>query len=71
MNRSDARDLDIHALRDQPEYGTFIPLYDSGEIDRFLSSGLTAKPLRLPDPLSHVRSKGLPNLHPCVEVGPS
>ena len=75
-------------------YGAFVLLDDSGEIEDFLSSGLTAEeaqrmwsladgmrffehlsrtegPLRLPDLLGHIRSLGLPNLQPPVEVGPS
>ena len=75
-------------------YGAFVLLDDSGEIEDFLASGLTAEeaermwsladgmrffellsstegPLRLPDLLGHLRSQGLPNLHPPVEVGPS
>ena len=75
-------------------YGAFILLDDSGEIEDFLSSGLTAEeaermwsladgmrffellisteePLRLADLLGHIRSQGLPDLQPPVEVGPS
>ena len=75
-------------------YGAFILLDDSGEIEDFLSSGLTAEeaqqmwsladgmrffellistegPLRLADLLGHIRSQGLPALHPPVEVGPT
>ena len=74
-------------------YGAFVLLDDSGQIEDFLSSGLTAEeaqgmwdladgmrffellsrtegPLRLPDLLGHVRSQGLPDLQPPVEVGP-
>ena len=75
-------------------YGAFVLLNDSGEIEDFLSSGLTAEeaqgmwdlpdgmrffellsrtegPLRLADMLGHIRSQGLPDLQPPVEVGPS
>ena len=127
MNRGDARDLEIQALRDRlsrlseaslrinesldfdavlqgvldsarsltdASYGAFVLLDDSGGIEDFLSSGLTAEqaqrmwdlpdgmrffehlsrteePLRLPDLLSHIKSQGLPELQPPVEVGPS
>ena len=127
MNRVDARDLEIQALRDRlsrlseaslrinesldfdavlqgvldsarsltgASYGAFVLMDDSGEIEDFLSSGLTEEqsqmmwsltdgirffellsrtegPLRLPDLLGHVRSQGLPDLQPPVEVGPS
>ena len=75
-------------------YGAFVLLDDSGRIEDFLSSGLTAEeaqgmwdladgmrffelltmtegPLRLADMLGHIRSQGLPELQPPVEVGPS
>ncbi len=75
-------------------YGALVLLDDSGTIEDFLSSGLTAEqaqqmwalpdgmqffeylgrteePLRLPDLLGHIRSQGLPELRPPVEVGPS
>ena len=75
-------------------YGAFVLLDDSGQIEDFLASGLTAEeaqlmwsladgmrffellssaegPLRLPDLLGHIRSQGLPDLLPPVEVGPS
>jgi len=127
MNRGDARDLEIQALRDRlsrlseaslhinesldfdavlqgvldsarsltgASYGAFVLLDDSGAIEDFLSSGLTDDeaqrmwsladgmrffellsrtegPLRLPDMLGHIRSQGLPDLQPPVEVGPS
>ena len=127
MNRGDARELEIQALRDRlsrlseaslrinesldfdavlqgvldsarsltgASYGAFVLMDDSGEIEDFLASGLTEEqsqmmwsltdgirffellsrtegPLRLPDLLGHVRSQGLPDLQPPVEVGPS
>ena len=75
-------------------YGAFVLLDDSGQIEDFLSSGLSAGeaqgmwdlpdgmrffelltsaegPLRLADMLGHIRSQGLPELQPPVEVGPS
>ena len=75
-------------------YGAFVLLDDSGGIEDFLASGLTAEeaqgmwdlpdglrifellsrpegPLRLPDMLGHIRSQGLPDLQPPVEVGRS
>ena len=75
-------------------YGALVLLDDSGGIEDFLASGLSAEeaqrmwsladgmrffellsraeqPLRLPDLLGHIRSQGLPNLQPPVEVGPS
>ena len=74
-------------------YGVMTLLGDAGQVQDFLSSGMTAEedgqlwdlpdgmrlfeylgsisePLRLPDLLGHVRSMGLPELHPPVEVSP-
>ena len=74
-------------------YGAFVLMDDSGQIEDFLSSGLTSEeaqgmwdladgmrffelltgpegPLRLPDLLGHVKTQGLPDLQPPVEVGP-
>ena len=126
MNREDAQEPEIQALRDRlsrlseaslrinesldlnavlqgvldsaraltgASYGAFVLLDESGAIDDFLASGLTPQeaeqmwamadgmrffeylgsieePLRLPDLLGHIRSRGLPDLSPPVEVGP-
>ena len=75
-------------------YGVMILLDDSGQVQDFLSSGMTdeedgrlwdlpegarlfeylgsiAGPLRVPDLLGHIRSMGLPELRPPVEVSPA
>ncbi len=74
-------------------YGVMTLLDDAGQVQDFLSSGMTAgeagqlwelpggwqlfeylgsfsAPLRLPDLLGHIRSIGLPELHPPLPVGP-
>ena len=73
-------------------YGVMTLLDDAGQVQDFLSSGMTSEedgqlwdlpegmelfeylgsipgPLRVPDLLGHIRSMGLPDLHPPVEVG--
>ena len=76
------------------QYGVITLLDDTGRVEDFLSSGMTAGeadelwvlpggsshfeylgsisgPLRVPDLLSHIRSLGLPELSPPVEVSPA
>lgn len=46
-------------------------LSDGLRFFEYLYLSRTEEPLRMPDLISHIRSQGLPDLRPLVEVGPS